>query len=294
MIVTNKYEFTAVNAHDLLEKIKIRTEAMGLTTVHYADNIISGTTIGKRLHIQIGNNFLNIASAVQMHPCAPTLTNWTGSNAQVVAATISRTFDNTKTWFGNESYSSTNRVPCVSLKNNSQCWIFTSSNSIAIVTNLDNINYTCLYINFETSLCFLSSNKYTNTNGTPLDHFIRLFQSGSDTNLYINGTTYDNNVLRAFEDTSSNIYRYDIIYDKTFNLVNNASIILPVNLYINTGTTNPRFRLIKTCKDIGVFNLKNTDPKYQFLISNKEYIVFPDDFKDVSSSKSMGICFRTV
>lgn len=298
MDLMTKFEFTSTNSHDILEKIKIRTEAMGLETVYYADNIISSVNVGKRLHVKIGSNYLNIASGVQRNPTVTTgsvNTNWQNSSLQVVAATISRTFSSSNSWFGNETITAATNVPVVETRNNQKTWIFTNTTSIIIITNYDSIYYTTMVINFNGSKANLSSTKkndintstlllpsntlYSNVNSSvpTLNIFAGAYAQGTTSLSPLGVSTYDYN---------------SSIQTRMFNLVTNTSAFLGLNVIIRKGSSGNSGTLLWALKNITWFNLKGVDPQFIFEIETQQYQVFPVYTKDNSINESMGYIIR--
>lgn len=297
MDLMTKFEFTSTNAHDILEKIKIRTEAMGLETVYYADNIISSVTVGKRLHVKIGSNYLNIASGVQRNPAVTTgsvNTNWQNSSLQVVGATISRTFSSSNSWFGNETITAATNIPVIETRNNQKTWIFTNTTSIIIITNYDSIYYTTMVINFNGSKANLSSTKRNDINTSTLLLASTTLYDTSNTaspvlniynSLYAQGTV-------GVNPTGVSTYAYNSsIQTRMFNLITNTSSFLALNLIIRNGSGNKGI-LLWALKNITWFNMKGVDPQFIFEIESQQYQAFPVYTKDNSINESMGYIIR--
>lgn len=298
MTVSTKYEFTALDSNDLIDKIRTRLELVGLTTEYASNNIIGGVTLGKRLHMKTASGlFLNFGSGLAKHPCDQFNTQWPAANAQAVCANISRTFSSSKMWHENET-SDYYGVDCVNTENNCLTRIFTTSTSIAIVTNYSSIYYDTIYINFEGTNVFISSTAGLMTTPKDSRSFGRILIPSSycRTELITSGSWYQKATSSTgtgvcnYED-SNIVPSYQSVYTRSYNLINKASAAFPMNAYImRTGDTAVKF--LKNPLDIAIINMKNTDAAFIFNTSGIQHQAFPDRFVDASSNQSMGLLFR--
>lgn len=293
--VTTKYEFTSLDSNDLIDKIRARLELIGLTTEYAATNVISGATLGKRLHMKTTTGiYLNFASGLNRSPVTgygTTNENWVAGNTQAVAATISRTLNTGLAWYLNESKSDT-EIACAYTENNGLTRIFTTSSSIIIITNYAGVYYNTLYINFDDAVILSSTACLGSTVPKTNNGMIFEKQTYKPSEIIFDSSFYSsvgNSYVGTYENQSE-VPFYSDFYKNLYNLINKASASLPLVIYFMNDDGDMIF--IDNPLDLGIINMKNVDAGFIFDINGEKFQAFPNYLIDISSDTSMGYLLR--
>lgn len=296
-----------LNAEDLLLRLKTLTEANGFTVENYSDNIISGNTRGKRLHLSKSGKYYNFCGVSGEAP-----TNDSGADAdyatyslQSLSCNISTAFNLANNWYRNTGASSANTdaqdqatIRSIQVANNSNYWIYVSSKAIVVITKFNSINYSILYAgeldcySATDSLFITTASSETYDNYYSTESILRNrrpFASQNATNqtsFILNSLNLDTTLTRLYENhyssvTTNNYPKFTIdtsagtgLITRSDNTFNGTSLLFPIEYYKKDTSTADMYP-IGQVENVFIVNMKNHQPETIFNIGTNEYIVFP-------------------
>lgn len=312
MTVYTKATGTSSDYIDLITKLRDFLLANGFLLEFYSDNIITGTNLGKRLHMSKNSVYYNFAISNNNSTTGNSV-SYSSNSISELGCNCSLSFNSGISWFSNNPEPD---IPRAEYKSSASYWFYVNDKNIIIVLKYAPNKYTMVSLgeaNSYTSakIVYQTGTSTTSLTGSRLTG-IPLFKRNK-TGYFIDSTYYressGNTHVNHYNDTTSQIPFFSVStngFDRGFvnrsdNAFNGTSIIMPFIYYtrldspISTSKYYPTF----TIDNLFAINFKNHTAEAEMELGTNKYDVFPFLQKEspqiYSSTENfgMGIAIKT-
>lgn len=303
MAFSNSSSGVCLNAEDLLAKINTFATSNGYTSNLFSDNIISGTTRGKRLHLSKNGKYYNICGVSGKAPVAENATiDGYYTNIQAIYGNISTAFDSAALWYNNTNANALTSIRSAQVSANANYWLYCNDKVLIVITKFTNTNYSTMIFgeincySAADSAFFLTASGYnrsptTNSSGLlPIsDPFLLASTSDLNTNIILNNSfitlastiyqlwsTGNNSVQgRPFINWPSNSPSPNSPYDtsgKQTNVFTGTSVFIPIQFFILNASL---YQPLGYIKDLSHIDFDKFQSEQVLTIGSNSYTAFP-------------------